>query len=73
MQVFKFIVSMKVADSWVADGFQIIDRIDQIEEKMAELLPYAYEHEVKVSVSLITHPSENIIKSLQNGDLEIKD
>jgi hypothetical protein len=73
MQVFKFIVIMKVADSWIADGFQVKDRIDQIEEKIAELLPYAYGHEVKVSVSLITHPSENIINSLQNGTLEAKD
>ncbi len=73
MQTFSFNVKMKVADSWVADGFQIKDRIEQIEELIAGLLPYAYGHECIVTVKVTGSPSDAIIEALQNGELEIKD
>ncbi len=73
MQTFSFTVKMKVADSWVADGFQVADRIDQITEKIQELIPYAYGHECIVSVKITGSPLLEIITSLQNGELEPKD
>lgn len=73
MKTFKFEVTMKVSDSWIADGFQISDRIDQIEETIQGLLPYAYGHECVVKVKVTKEPEAKIIQQLQNGELEIKD
>lgn len=73
MQTFSFNVKMQVADSWVADGFQVKDRIDQIQELIAELLPYAYGHECKVTVKVTGSPSDATITALQNGELEAAD
>ena len=73
MQKFSFTVTMNVADSWVADGFQIKDRTEQIEELIQGLLPYAYGHECIVKVKVTGSPSDSTILSLQNGDLEPAD
>lgn len=73
MQTFSFNVKMEVADSWVADGFQIKDRIEDIQDLIAGLLPYAYGHECIVTVKVKGGPSDATIKSLQNGDLEAAD
>lgn len=70
MQTFSFTVKMKVADSWVADGFQVKDRIEQIQDKISELLPYAYGYECKVTVKITGSPSDATIEALQNGELE---
>jgi hypothetical protein len=66
-------VKMSVADSWIADGFDVKDRLEQIEEHIQGLLPYAYGHEVVVKVTIIKQPDAKIIEELQNGEREIKD
>ncbi len=73
MQKFSFNVKMQVSDSWVADGFEIKARIEQIEELITGLLPYAYGHECIVKVTVTGSPSPKTILSLQNGDLEPAD
>jgi hypothetical protein len=73
MQNFSFKVKMQVADSWVADGFQIKDRIEQIEELIQGLLPYAYEHECIVKVTVTGSPSDATIEALQTGEAEAAD
>lgn len=73
MQKFKFEVTMKVADSWVADGFQVKDRLEQIAETLSGLLPYAHGHECVIEVKEISSPKASVITSLQNGELEVKD
>lgn len=73
MQHWKLNVSMSVADSWVADGFDVKDRLDQIAEHIQGLLPYAYGHEVKVEVKIVSEPPADRITKLQNGEIEIAD
>jgi hypothetical protein len=73
MQTFSFNVKMQVADSWVADGFQVKDRVEQIQDLIAGLLPYAYGYECVVKVVVTGSPSDKTIEQLQNGELEAKD
>jgi methyl coenzyme M reductase subunit D len=74
MKTWKFEITMKVADSWIADGFNGSDesRIEQIAEAMHAMLPYAYEHEVEVTIKVTKSPDPKVIEGLQNGELEIK-
>lgn len=75
MQTWKIEVTMTVADSWIADGFNLAERVQrgEIVEHMQELLPYAYGHEVVVKVKVLKAPDERVIKNLQEGLVECKD
>lgn len=75
MQTWKMEVTLKVANSWVADGFNLSQplRIEEVEEKLQSMIPYAYGHEVQVKVKITSAPKAKTIEQLQNGDLEIKD
>ena len=73
MQNWKLEVSLSVADSWVADGFNAKERLDDIVEQIQSILPFAYGHEVKVKVRLTSGPDPKVVKALQNGDLQGKD
>lgn len=64
---------MKVSDSWVADGFDLSERIEQIEEQIASLLPSAYDHEVDVKVSVLTAPTKQQVEALRAGEVEARD
>lgn len=73
MQTWKFEVTMKVADSWVADGFDGSGRVEEIKEAMQGMLPYAYGHEVQVAVKVTQAPDPKVVTALGNGQREIKD
>lgn len=75
MKTWKFEITMKVADSWVADGFDASqeNRIEEIKEAMQGMLPYAYGHEVLVNVNVTKAPDQKEIEELQNGEAKIKD
>ena len=75
MKTWKIEITMKVADSWVADGFNASNenRIEEIKELICGMLPYAYDHEVEVDVKVTKAPEPKVIEQLQNGELEIKD
>lgn len=45
---YKWVVEIEVADTWVADGFDLDD--DRAHKMLAEHLPYAYGHELKARV-----------------------
>lgn len=73
MKHWKLEIKLSVADSWVADGFDAKERIEEIEDTIKGLLPYAYGHEVIVKARLVSIPDPKQIAALQNGDLEAKD
>lgn len=66
-------IKISVADSWVADGFDASERIEEIQEQIAALLPYAYGDEIAVKVKILSKPDAKVIVQLQNGELEAKD
>jgi hypothetical protein len=63
MQKWKIEVTLAVEDSWVADGFDATKEI--MEERLKELLPYAYSFEFKVRAKVIEAPPKQKIKELQ--------
>lgn len=75
MNTWKIEITLKVTDSWVADGFDASGeaRLEQIAELFTELLPYAYSHECVAKAKIISAPTKEKIKGLQSGDLKIKD
>lgn len=73
MKTWKLSITVKVADSWVADGFNLSERIEEIEEQIANILPFAYGHEVEIKAKITFSPKATTIEALQNGELEIKD
>jgi len=72
MKTFKIEITLKVADSWIADGFDASERLEEIEEQITSILPFAYGHELEVIAKLISAPSKAVIEALQSGELEIK-
>ena len=66
MKKFVVKVEMQVADSWIADGFDLSKKgLEILEELIAKRLPYAYGNEFKVKCSVISQPDKEIIKKLQ--------
>ncbi len=56
MKKFRVEVEMTVTQNWIEDGFDLAEREEEIKEAFANMLPYAYGHEVKVEIkSLISH------------------
>lgn len=64
-QTWEIKLKLSVADSWVADGFDAAERLEQIEDLLAELLPYAYGHEFKVKATVTKKPPIEKVKELQ--------
>lgn len=58
-------VKLSVADSWISDGFNAKERLEQIEELLTQLLPYAYGHEFKIKATIESAPKEDEILKLQ--------
>lgn len=73
MKTWTLSVKISVADSWVADGFNMKERKQDVAENLLRLLPFAYGHEVKIAVTVTDGPSARVINGLQNGKIEIKD
>lgn len=73
MQTWELKVTLKVADTWVADGFDAKERITQIEEALHQLLPYAHHSELRVKAEIFIMPTTNTIKGLQDGSINPKD
>lgn len=59
-------VTLEVADSWVMDGFDASNRIDEIEEKLSHLLPHAYGNEFKVSAKITKKPTKKLLRELED-------
>lgn len=66
-KTWKLSVTLEVADTWVADGFNASDRVDEIAQRLADMLPYATPDEVKVKVEVTAAPTPEIIRHLQDG------
>jgi len=62
MKRIKYIIELSIADTWIADGFDIRSNND-VKELLQRLLPYAYGHEV--SGKVISKPALKVIKQLQ--------
>lgn len=71
MKAFSVTVKMKVADSWIADGFNLNEREEEIKDAFSAMLPYAYGHEVNISVKFGPEPKG--MAELQSGEAEAKD
>ncbi len=57
-------VSVSVDSSWVADGFEATK--ERMEEAIKSgILPYAYGHEKKVSVKILSKPDKKKIRKIQ--------
>lgn len=65
MKNWKIEITLKVDDSWVEDGFDASERIEDIQDKIASLLPYAFGHEVIVKAKITQAPAKEVIKKLQ--------
>jgi len=65
MKTWKIEVTLKVADNWVEDGFDASERLQQIEQSFADLLPYAYDEEVVVKAKVTSAPERKVIRELQ--------
>jgi hypothetical protein len=59
MEKWKLQIDVEVADSWVADGFNLSERLDEVQEAIKNMLPQAYDHEMAVKVKILGQPSEN--------------
>lgn len=64
-KIWKIEVTLTVDESWIADGFNAANRLEEIEEKLTYLLPYAYENEFKVTAKIKTAPDAKVIQELQ--------
>jgi len=73
MKTWKIEITMQVADSWVADGFDLKERTKEIGDAFSAMLPYAYENEVKVNIVFKSAPTGEALYELQTGEVPIKD
>lgn len=58
-------IKLEVADTWIEDGFNAAERLEEIEENLSSLLPYAYGHEFKIIAKVKSAPNPAIIRKLQ--------
>lgn len=73
MKNWKIEGSISIADSWVADGFNLKQRIEEMEELLQSMLPYAEGNEIIVKIKITAAPAQVLIDALQNGETEAKD
>lgn len=45
-------IKVTVDQSWIDDGFDMFERKEEIEEKLRELIPYAYEREMLIEIEI---------------------
>lgn len=66
MKKWKIQLTVEVSENWVEDGFDLneSEREEQIKEAFANMLPYAYGHEVKVEIISNTciHRPNKVVK-----------
>ena len=73
MRTWELNVKISVADSWVADGFNLKERMDEVEEALTRMLPFAYGHELEIKLKILSAPTPQVIAALQDGTLKIGD
>lgn len=73
MKTWEIKLEIKIADSWVADGFNMSEHLEDLKDKIADLVPYAYNHEFQVKAIITKAPEQKEIEGLQLGIIEIKD
>lgn len=73
MKTWEIKIKLSVADSWIADGFDASERLEDIQDDIKRALPYAHDWEVKVKATITKAPAKKVIEQLQNGELPIKD
>jgi len=52
MKIWKLQINIAVSQNWIDDGFDLKDRIEEIEEKLRDMLPYAYENEMEIKIKI---------------------
>lgn len=65
----KWVVEFVVADSWVADGFELTN--ERAKNMIEEALGWSYGHETAARV--IEAPDPNVIEGLQDGSVDFDD
>lgn len=73
MEKWKLRIDVEVADSWIADGFNLSERLNEVQEAIKNMLPQAYDHEMAVKVKVLEEPGKDNIEGLISGTMEIKD
>ena len=53
MKIWTLRVTVQVADVWVEDGFDMAERMGQLNESIKDMLPYAYHGEMQVTSKII--------------------
>lgn len=65
MKTWKIEITLKVDETWVEDGFDASERLEEIQDKLADLLPYAYGHEFQIIAKIKSAPDKKAIRELQ--------
>ena len=66
-RTWKLEVTLRVDDSWIADGFDMNEeKIEQVIDSLSHILPYAYGHEFIVKARVTKRPDKAIISRLQS-------
>lgn len=73
MRTWNLNLKISVADSWVVDGFDLAQRLEELESAIANMLPYADDDEVKVETKILSAPTRETLNALQDGTIEPKD
>ncbi len=73
MKHWELTIKLSVTDSWIADGFNASERIEDIQDAIKGLLPFSYGHEVVCKAKITKAPLKSVIAALQNGTIEAKD
>lgn len=66
-------IEVSVSDIWVADGFDMSQRLEELKESIEGMLPYSYGDEVVVKTKILKAPKDIDMAELQNGTVEPKD
>lgn len=63
----KLQVTLEVSENWIEDGFDASTKesLEVMEEVLRERLPYAYDHEFKIGIKVISAPDQKVIRKLQ--------
>ena len=54
MKKWRLELTIEVSQNWVDDGFDLKEREDGIKDAFANMLPFAYDHEVRVEIKSMT-------------------
>lgn len=65
MKTWEIKLTVSVADSWIADGFDMAERLGDLTEQVQSMLPYAYTHEIAVKAKITKAPDAKQIAALQ--------